>query len=74
MSAWFINVRRDFIVATLKQFGQVRRADLVREFNISTIQASNDIASFLANKPPNVRYDVNAKMYVVEDQDDTSGS
>jgi hypothetical protein len=70
MSAWFMNVRHGFIAATLKQFGQIRRADLVREFGVTLATASNDIASFLANKPPNVRYDVNAKMYVLEDQDD----
>ena len=67
MSKWFKQRRQEFIAATLRQFGQIRRADLVREFDISVPQAANDIAEFLASDPPNVRYDVSAKTYVLED-------
>jgi hypothetical protein len=67
MSKWFKNRRQEFIAATLKQFGQIRRADLVREFDISMPLASADIAEFLAHKPPFVRYDVSSKMYVLEE-------
>jgi hypothetical protein len=67
MSKWFQQRRQEFIIATLKQFGQIRRTDLVREFNISTPLASADIAEFLASDPPFVRYDVSAKMYVLEE-------
>ncbi len=66
MSRWFANRRQEFIAATLRQFGQVRRSDLIREFDISLQQASNDIATFLASDPPHVRYDVSAKAYVLE--------
>lgn len=68
MSQWFKDRRQEFIAATLRQFGQIRRQDLVREFEISVPQASNDIAAFLETKPPHVRYDVSAKMYIVEDE------
>lgn len=67
MSQWFKNRRQEFIAATLKQFGQIRRADLIREFDISFPLASNDIAEFMAAKPPHVRYDVSAKAYVLEE-------
>lgn len=70
MSKWFQNTRQEFIAATLKQFGQVRRADLIRQFDISQPQAANDIASFLATDPPHVAYDVRSKAYVLLDQDE----
>lgn len=66
MSEWFKQRRQEFIAATLRQFGQVRRADLVREFDISITQASNDIAAFLAADPRTVTYDVSAKVYILE--------
>lgn len=67
MSRWFKDRRQEFIAATLRQFGQIRRADLIREFDISVPQASNDIAEFMAAKPPRVRYDMSAKAYILED-------
>ena len=67
MSTWFTSRRQEFIAATLRQFGQVRRADIVREFDVSIVQASADIAEFLATMPPHVRYDVSAKTYVLDD-------
>jgi hypothetical protein len=69
MSQWFKDRRQEFIAATLRQFGQVRRQDLMREFDISLPQASNDIAAFLATDPPPVRYDVSAKAYVLVEPD-----
>lgn len=70
MSKWFQDRRQEFILATLRQFGQVRRTDLVREFSITLAQASNDIAKFLDTKPPHVSYDVSAKAYVIEEATD----
>jgi hypothetical protein len=69
MSGWFQERRREFITATLRQFGQIRRADLVREFDISVPQASADIRAYMDSKPPNVRYDVSAKAYIFENQE-----
>lgn len=65
MSTWFKERRQEFIAATLKQFGQVCRGDLIREFDISPAQAALDIAAFLSTKPPRVTYDVTAKRYVL---------
>lgn len=70
MSRWFKDRRQEFIFATLKQFGQIRLADLMREFDISRPQASIDIAAFMAADPPFVRYDVSAKAYVLDDGQD----
>lgn len=67
MSRWFRDRRQEFIAATLRQFGQIRRADIVREFDVSMVQASADIQLFLATEPPHVRYDVSGKCYFLED-------
>lgn len=67
MSAWFKDRRQEFIAATLRQFGQIRRVDLVRQFDITIAVASADIAAFLANDPPHVFYDVSAKTYVLNE-------
>ncbi|TDW65390.1 hypothetical protein EDF57_103574 [Novosphingobium sp. PhB55] len=67
MSTWFKDRRQEFIATTLRQFGQVRRSDLMRQFDISMPQASKDIADFLANDPPFVTYDLTAKAYVLND-------
>ena len=67
MSRWFQDRRQEFIAATLRQFGQIRRADLIRQFGISAPQAANDIAQFMAADPPHVRYDVSAKAYVSDE-------
>lgn len=67
MSKWFHDRRQEFIAATLRQFGQIRRIDIMRQFEVSQAQAANDIAEFMASKPSGVRYDVSAKTYVFED-------
>jgi DeoR/GlpR family transcriptional regulator of sugar metabolism len=68
MSKCFINRRQEFIAATLRQFGQIRRADLVREFEVTNAVASADIATFLdcGMLDGSIRYDVSAKIYVFE--------
>lgn len=65
MSQWFKNVRQEFIYATLKQFGQIRRADLMRQFDISLPQASLDIAEFLAANPALTEYCPRGKTYII---------
>ena len=70
MSQWFKIRRQEFIAATLRQFGQIRRADLMREFDITAAVASADIAAFLAGEPPHVSYDVSAKAYILEERAD----
>jgi hypothetical protein len=66
MSSWFKDRRQEFIAATLRQFGQIRRADICREFDVTQAIASADIATFLASDPPHVSYDVSAKTYVLQ--------
>ena len=70
MSRWFIDRRQEFIAATLRQFGQIRRADIVREFDVSVPQASADIAQYLESNPSGVHYDVSAKCYVIKEATD----
>lgn len=65
MSTWFKDRRQEFIHATLRQFGQIRRIDIVRQFGVTATIASNDIAAFMANDPPHVYYDVSAKSYMM---------
>lgn len=72
MSQWFKNVRQEFIAAQLRQFGQLQRGDLVRQFGISIPQAVVDIREFLSADPPNVVYDVNAKAYVLTEAADAA--
>lgn len=68
MSAWFKDRRQEFIAATLRQFGQIRRADIVREFDVTMAIASKDIGEFLAAQPKLVTYDVSAKTYVLVEE------
>ncbi len=69
MSRWFVDRRQEFILATLRQFGQVRRQDLMREFDISLPLASADIQKFLAANGGCAKYDVSAKAYVIIEDD-----
>lgn len=69
MSRWFQDRRQEFIAATLKQFGQVNRAMIIREFDVSLPQASKDIQDFLAANPAYVKYDVSAKTYVLIEEE-----
>ena len=69
MSRWFLDRRQEFIAATLRQFGQIRRADIVREFEVTNAVASADIAKFLecGKLVGSIRYDVSAKRYGMEE-------
>lgn len=40
MSQWFKNRRQEFIAATIRQFGQIRRADIMRQFEVTAAIAS----------------------------------
>ena len=68
MSRWFLDRRREFIEATLRQFGQIRRADIVREFGVTMAVASKDISDFMEFAPDTMTYDVSAKTYVFKEQ------
>lgn len=64
---WFTDRRQEFIWATLQKFGQIRRADLCKEFDLSSQQASADIAHWMAANPDKYFYDVSAKCYVIKE-------
>lgn len=66
MSEWFKAQRQGFIDATLAQFGQINREDIVREFDVSVITASTDISTYLASTERSVRYDTSAKVYTTD--------
>jgi hypothetical protein len=68
MSRWFQDRRQEFIAATLKTFGQIRREDLMREFDISMPKASEDIREFMQLNPAFMIYDVSAKCYVINEK------
>jgi hypothetical protein len=70
MGEWFKNRRQEFIAATFRQFGQIRRADIMRQFEVTAAIASADIAAFLAADPSHVIYDVSAKTYVLKENED----
>lgn len=67
MSNWFKDRRQEFIATTFRQFGQVNRSDVQRQFDVSATVASADIQAFLAANPALVTYDVTAKAYVLSD-------
>jgi hypothetical protein len=46
--------------------GRVNRADLIRRFDISVPQASNDLRRYLELAPENLRYDTREKAYLTE--------
>jgi len=71
MSKWFMDRRQEFIAAQLRQFGQIRRGDLVHQFGITLAVASKDIGDFLAADPKRVTYDVSAKLYVLVEEGTT---
>ncbi len=63
--SWFQRQRQGFILGQLRAFGQIRRADIVRRFEITEAVASADIAHFLNEHPDLIDYDRQAKCYVL---------
>src|SRR4051812_12929140 len=61
---WGIGQRLEFMEFRLVWDRQINRSDLQKRFEISTPQASSDIARYLALAPHNVRYDPHQKAYV----------
>lgn len=61
---WALRQRLDFIRQCLERQGQVNRADLVRQFEISRVQASIDLQRFLKLHPGAMTYDASRKAYM----------
>lgn len=68
MSRWFTTHRQEFIRDQLKTFGQIRRDDICKKFQVSTPQASADIRLFIEEHPNALYYDGKAKMYVLDQE------
>ncbi|MBV5269011.1 MAG: hypothetical protein JZU55_02670 [Afipia sp.] len=60
---WFINHRQEWIAETLRVFGFINREHIEKKFNISTPQASNDLARFERDHPGCMTYNKSAKRY-----------
>jgi hypothetical protein len=61
---WFEQQRIDWIAETLRIFGFINRAHLMRKFGISKAQASKDLRTFARIAPSAMSYDPNTKRYV----------
>lgn len=64
---WFARHRQEWIAETLRVFGYIQRAHLVRKFGISIPQASADLREFQAGHPGALDYDKRLKRYVAAD-------
>lgn len=64
MSQWFIEQRQGFIADHLREFGTINRQDLMKKFDISKPQASQDLSRFSRENPGFMTYDGKAKTYV----------
>ena len=54
----------EWIAETLRVFGFINRRHLERKFEISTPQASSDLAAFLQDNPTAMIYDLHSKRYI----------
>lgn len=64
MSRFFLDLRLDYIAWRVSTTGTIGRADLVRSFDISPSQATNDLTGFAGMHPGVIRYDTTAKCYL----------
>lgn len=56
--------RLEFIECLAVWEGRVRPAEVIRAFNVSKAQASNDFTAYQRLRPDNLRYDTSKKTYV----------
>ena len=66
MSAWEIERRLDYIAWRLNTNGTLRRDNIMDAFDVSIVQASDDIKAFKEAYPGVLKYDYNDKHYVAE--------
>ena len=60
---WAQKQRLNFISERLRTARYINRADIMREFGISTCQASNDLRVYREASEGRVRYNPNSKRY-----------
>lgn len=61
---WSTDRRADYIDWRLSTIGEIQRADLMRVFEVSEVQASIDLRGFISAYPEAMKYDKSAKRYV----------
>lgn len=61
---WFAAQRQEWIAETVRVFGFINRAHLVRKFGISVPQASADLRDYQAAHPGMLVYDKTQKCYL----------
>lgn len=62
--AWAEDQRQDWIAETLRVFGFINRAHVMRKFGVSMPTAANDFTRFQAERPGLMTYDRATKRYV----------
>lgn len=60
---WFRRYRQDWIAEMLRIYGFINREHLIRKFEVSTPQASNDLQQFQAERPGVMTYNASSKRY-----------
>jgi hypothetical protein len=65
---WASERRLDYIDWRMLTAGTLRRADIMRTFGVSQVQASVDITEFTKRYPDALVYDKSAKQYVPADR------
>ncbi len=71
---WFTCHRQAFIGTQLQVFGQIRRDDIAKRFEVTVQVASADIQAFQAANPDLIIYDGRAKMYVLDTEKFNEGA
>lgn len=61
---WAESQRQEWIAKTLREVGQINRRDLIKQFGISTPQASLDLRKFIRANPGAIKYDLKSKRYL----------
>ncbi len=64
MPGWFERQRLEWIWEMLVVYGFINRSHLQRKFQISNVQASNDLRTFMKQYPEAMVYDPSRKAYV----------
>jgi len=60
---WFVRYRQAWIAEVLYIFGFINREHLIRKFEVSMPQASNDLQQFMREQPGRMKYNAKSKRY-----------
>jgi phenylalanyl-tRNA synthetase beta subunit len=63
MSGWFSNQRQDWIDEMLSIYGFINREHIMKKFDVSMPQASQDIQLFMRMWPGRMAYNKSSKRY-----------